>query len=292
MNETGSNGENPSVPEPSQTEYRVPQSEQLTESYGRIDDLRDRLAELKESNPHLWPNIFKKQKIAWTTETNAIEGSSLSFSDTMFFLEEGLTVEGKPLKDFLDARNHAEAIDLLYSRLDDEQPITPGFLKEFNALLLTGVDHTPAIDAMGRPVQKPATPGEFKNQPNNVLLPDGSMKTYIDPIHVSTEIEKLCTWINEDDVHPITKAALTHYNFVTIHPFDDGNGRGARILMNLILIKAGYPPTIISNADRAGYLDALRAGQARGGTGQFVAFISQTLETTLKGMIDDFENGA
>ena len=288
---TGSNGEIPNVSEPSQTEYAIPQSEQLNESFARIDVLRNRLTELKDAHSHLWPNIFKKQKIAWTTETNAIEGSSLSFSDTLFFLEQGLTVEGKPLKDFLDARNHAEAIDLLYQRLDDEQPITPGFLKEFNALLLSGVSHTPAIDAMGRPIQKPAHPGEYKTQPNNVILPDGSMKTYIDPIHVSTEIEKLCNWINADDVHPITKAALAHYIFVTIHPFDDGNGRGARILMNLILIKVGYPPTIISNADRTSYLDALRQGQAGQGTDQFVAFISQSLEATLKDMINDFENG-
>ena len=85
MNGSGSNGEKFKVAEPSQTEYAPPQSEQLSESYGRIDVLRDQLAELKEAYPHLWPNIFKKQKIAWTTETNAIEGSSLSFSDTLFF---------------------------------------------------------------------------------------------------------------------------------------------------------------------------------------------------------------
>lgn len=282
-------GEKATVSKTLETDYALPEEAHLAESYAHIDRLCARLDALKTEKPHLWPNIFKKQNIAWTTESNAIEGSTLTFSDTMFFLEEGLTVEGKPFKDFLDARNHADAIKVLYEQLDDNFPITPGFLKEFNALILSGVTHTPAVDPQGRPVQKPSRPGAFKQQPNSVILPDGSLKAYIDPLQVPGEIEKLCAWINADNVHAITKAALAHYNLVTIHPFDDGNGRGARILMNLILIKAGYPPAIIANADRAAYIEALRKGQASEGTDTFVTFVAKVLAATIDGMIKDFE---
>lgn len=292
MIEKPSNGEKTKMPTPPETDYIVPEQARLAEAYDRIDMLRKRLDDLKKANLPLWQTIFKKQKVSWTTESNAIEGSSLSFGDTLFFLEEGLTVEGKPFKDFLDARNHAEAIDLLYETITDERPITPSFLKEINALLLSGVTHTPAIDAKGRPVEKPAQPGAYKKLPNNVLLPNGTLKAYIDPIHVPAEIEQLCKWANENDVHPITKAALAHYNFVTIHPFDDGNGRGARILMNLILIKAGYPSAILLNSERATYLEALRAGQDGDGTLAFVTYITDTLEATLQSLIQDFETNS
>lgn len=289
MNENPSDEQERGIPQSPATDYQPVASERLTETYAHIDRLRERLDALKRAHPHLWPNIFKKQNVAWTAETNAIEGSSLSFSDTLFFLEEGLTVQGKPLKDFLDARNHSEAIDLLYQCIADERPMTPGFLKELNALLLAGVTHTSAIDLVGRPLRKPARPGQYKELPNNVLMPDGSLKAYIDPVHVAAEIDRLCAWIDADNLHPIAKAALAHYNFVTIHPFDDGNGRGARILMNLLLIKSGYPPAVINNSERAAYLDALRYGQAGGGVEPFVFFIAATLARTIDAMIADFE---
>ena len=138
---------------------------------------------------------------------------------------------------------------------------------------------TPAINEHGHRIEKPATPGEYKRLPNHVLQPDGSIHHYVEPIHVPAEMAALCQWIAEREgtLHPAIVAAVTHYNMVRIHPFDDGNGRGARILMNLILLRAGFVPTVIRNEDRAAYLTTLRQADA----GSFEPFAYFTLSALI-----------
>jgi Fic family protein len=131
---------------------------------------------------------FKRNCALVDLRFNALEGSTLTKGETYFFLREGLTVEGKPFKDFLDARNHAEAIDYLYQILKDERPMTPGLMKEFNKLLLSGITYTEAINEMGQRVQKPATPGEYKRLPNHVLQLTGQYR-YTEPLHVPAEMK-------------------------------------------------------------------------------------------------------
>ena len=244
----------------------------------------------KSDNPSLWPAIQKKLVVRWTSDSNAIEGSTLSFAETLFFLEEGLTVEGKPIKDFLDARNHADAIGYLMEVIQDKRPITTSLMKELNALLMKGVESTPAIDQQGRKMDKSAAPGEYKKLPNHVLQPDGTIHKYVDPIHVSDEMEELIDWINDQvgKRDPIIVAAIAHYNFVRIHPFDDGNGRGARILMNLVLMKEGLIPAVIEMKQRRFYINFLRKADS-GSLQEFIIFISWSLRSTLASIIDDFE---
>ena len=222
---------------------------EIQKSLFLIDSLK---AEIDKKRAYLkegWAAVQEKLRIDWTYDSNAIEGSSLTRGETIFFLQEGLTVEGKPFKDFLDARNHAEAIDWLYDIIKDRHLISQGLIKEMNALLLSGVQYTLAIGKDGQKIRKPANPGEYKKLPNHVLTMDGNIHFYTEPLHVYDEMDNLCRWINEniDKKHPVITAAIAHYNMVRIHPFDDGNGRGARILMNLILIKRGYPIAIIRN---------------------------------------------
>ena len=113
------------------------------------------------------------------------------FATTIFFLQEGRTAEGKPFQDYLDARNHAEAIDMLYGFLAEKRAVSESLIKTFNARLLHGVDYTPAIDQLGHRVEKIATPGEYKKHPNHVQCPDGSINCYVDPLQVGSEIQKL-----------------------------------------------------------------------------------------------------
>ena len=114
-------------------------------------------------------------------------------------MQEGLTVEGKPFKDFLDARNHAEAIDLLFDVVAQKRAISEGLIKEFNALLLAGMQSTPALNSQGQRVQKPATPGQYKSQPNHVLQQDGSIHHHIEPLQVPLEMEQLCDRVNRTE---------------------------------------------------------------------------------------------
>ena len=247
-----------------------------------IEEFNQLYRDVLANDPGLAEAVGKKLKIIWTADSNALEGSTLSRADTFFFLQEGLTVEGKPLKDFLDARNHAEAIDYLMEFITSQRPLTTGFLKEINALLLHGVESTPAIDMFGRRMRRTARPGQYKLQPNHVVQPDGSIHQYVDPLQVEGEMEELVEWINDQQGrrNPVIIAAIAHYNMVRIHPFDDGNGRGARILMNLILMKAGYLPATIRSERRRAYLDAIREAD-KGLLDEFIAFITGELAETM-----------
>ena len=262
-----------------------------------VERLRSRIDALKIACPDIWPTIQEKFRIFWTADSNAIEGSSLTRAETAFFLREGLTVEGKPLKEYLDARNHAEAIDHLEEIVRANRSITPSFLKELNALLLKGIEWTPAVNEHGKPVRKVARPGEYKSAPNHVLQLDGTIHYYFEPLQVPGAIEHLCSQIAEAETskspHPVIVAALSHYELVRIHPFDDGNGRGARLLMNLILMRSGYPPAVIPPEKRRAYLEAIRAAD-RGDHTIFCSFIADTLYATEKAIAHDLgimENG-
>lgn len=268
--------------------YRVDITPALQQSIEQTDVLKTEIDERRPLAPQLWETVQDKLKIGWTHHSNAIEGSTLSLGETHFFLQYGLTSKGKSLKEYLDARNHAEAIDLLREIVAQERPITEGLIKEINALLLHGVDTTPAINSLGQPVEKRAYPGQYKREPNHVLQPDGSIHSYTDPLQVVPEMEYLIGWINDHLAvdHPTVVAAVAHYNLVRIHPFDDGNGRGARILMNLILMKAGYAPAIIHREDRADYIEALvQANQ--GHLEPFVTFICEAVIQTQASILAD-----
>jgi Fic family protein len=268
--------------------YSVKETSSMRQLIDEIDAIQAKINSLRPLQGAIWSTIQEKLRIEWTYDSNALEGSTLTKGETYFFLREGLTVEGKPFKDFLDARNHAEAIDYLYQIIKDERQITPGLMKEFNRLLLSGITHTEAINEMGQRVQKPASPGEYKRLPNHVLQPDGTIHHYTDPLHVPAEMEELFRWIQESstDKHPVIISAVAHYNLVRIHPFDDGNGRGARILMNLILIKKHYAPAIIKMEQRRAYLETLGLAD-NGNLEPFAELVAHSLLNTQQIILRD-----
>ncbi len=238
----------------------------------------------------LWKTVEEKLLIEWTYNSNAIEGSTLTQGETLFFLKSGLTVEGKPFKDFIDAKNHTEAIEFLYDVVKNNREISTSLIKEFNAFLLSGIKSTPAINRNGNKTEKKATPGEYKKLPNHVLQHDGTIHKYVEPIQVASEMDMLCQWIkaNIGKTHPVIVASVVHYNMVRIHPFDDGNGRGARILMNLILIEKGFPPAIIKNENRRKYIEALSEAD-KGNLNKFTEFIAESCIDTQKSVLDNLK---
>ena len=137
-------------------------------------------------------------------------------------------------------------------------------------------------------VQKKATAGQYKTQPNHVLLPNGDIHYYVEPIQVQSQMEELLGWLstNMDSMHPIALAAILHYNLVRIHCFDDGNGRGARILMNLVLMKKGFFPAIIKTERKRKYLDTIQQAD-KGNISPFVGFIASELIETQEKVLSD-----
>ncbi len=259
---------------------------------GKADQLNTQITVLKENSASLWETILLKLKIDWTYNSNSIEGSTLSLGDTHFFLTEGLTIEGKPFRDFLDAKNHMEAIEYLYDIISDKREISEGVIKELNALILSGVNFTQAQDSSGNPIKKRATPGVYKTQPNHVLLPSGKIHQYVEPIQVQAQMQELVEWIDASakKIHPIVVASITHYNLVRIHAFDDGNGRGARILTNLILMKNHYFPVVIRSEKKREYLETLQRADS-GDISPFIEYVTRELVETLERVLVDLDIG-
>ncbi|MBI4449458.1 Fic family protein [Candidatus Uhrbacteria bacterium] len=230
--------------------------------------------------------LQEKLRLEWTYHSNALEGNSLTLGETAFYLREGLTSEGKPLVDFLEARNHAEAVDRLHSMVNRERPITESFIKELNALLHRGITERPAKGAGGQTFMRTIHPGEYKREPNHVLTLTGDIHRYVEPLRVHDEMERLIAMIgaNEEKVHAVELAARVHYEMVRIHPFDDCNGRGARLFMNLLLMRAGYPPIVIRTEERRRYLETLEAAD-RGDDAPFSLFIAEHVRDAIRAAI-------
>jgi len=257
--------------------YTLQETPSLNEQLKKAAALKAEIESCRPLAGNLWETIQEKLRLEWTYNSNAIEGNTLTESETFFFLREGITAEGKPFKDFMETKNHHDAISFLLEVTQGKRPISESLLKEINALLMRGIDHT--------------TTGQYKKHPNFTLQADlRTVHRYVEPLQVPGEMEQLCEWINQniESQHPVITSAIAHYNFVRIHPFDDGNGRGARILMNLILMKKAFPPAIIRNTDRRIYIETLNTAD-QGNLTPFVEFVTESLLETQTIMVDELK---
>lgn len=251
----------------------------------RIDNILKELKSGFKAMPELLPVLQDKLRIDWTYNSNAIEGNSLTLGETAFFLREGLTAEGKPLKDFLEARSHAEAIDGLFDVVSKKRKMSESLIKELHAVLMKGLDYIYVQGGYGKMVKKAIYPGKYKTLPNHVLTLSGKIHHYTEPIHVNDEMEDLLKWYHKSHtLHPVVKAGIFHFEFVKIHPFNDGNGRIARILMNLVLMQHGYPPCVIKYIHRRDYLTALEQADD-GNILPFLTFVLNELLYTVEVML-------
>lgn len=205
-------------------------------------------------------------KLEWTYNSNAIEGNTLTLKETKVVLE-GITIGGKTMIEHLETINHKEAIDFLEELIDDNKELTEFDIKNLHAIVLKGIDDENA--------------GRYRTE--NVII---SGATHIPPesIIVPELMEKLIYRYDEwkEKYHPIVVAALLHAEFVKIHPFIDGNGRTARLLMNFEVMKNGYPPIIIKTEERHKYYDALDEGALIGNYTEFVKMITKQAEEMIE----------
>ena len=229
-------------------ENRIPDIDRLQQEINAYRPLSDRvLAQLK---------AYYRIGLSYTS--NALEGNSLTESETKLVIEEGLTVGGKPLKDHFEALGHSQAYDLLLS-LAHGSAISEDAACELHRLFYYRIDAAQA--------------GVYRTVP--VILTGSDVKLPA-PSQVSTRMRAWAEALSAQKTqwHPVEFAARLHADFVSIHPFIDGNGRTARLLMNLALLQAGLVIAIIPPVVRNGYLHALRAYD-RGDIVPFVNFVSQ-----------------
>ncbi|QIX60749.1 Fic family protein [Hymenobacter sp. BT18] len=253
-----------------------------------VDRLKAELDVLRPLSPEQEARVLQKFRLEWNYNSNAIEGNSLTLGETRSLLLHGLTASGKPMRDHLDIKGHNEAVLALEEFVRSEYPLTEQFIREMHQVLLGEAYRVSAQTADGQPTSKLIQPGQYKTSPNNVLTKTGEMFYFATVEETQAKMTDLVTWYREEEatptLHPVALAAEFHYRFVRIHPFDDGNGRMSRLLMNLILLRHGYPMTVIKNDDRNRYLAALSAADADEPE-PFLRFIIENVEASLRLMI-------
>ena len=208
-------------------------------------------------------NIDDWLKIELTYTSNAIEGNTLSRQETALVVEKGLTVEGKTLKEHQEAINHAEAWELVKRMAKTIKKITVNDILGIHQQILNKIDDQNA----GR-----FRSGSVRIAGSTVVLPNA--------LKVPDLVDELVKWLNSAIGNPGTIAAKVHYRLVSIHPFVDGNGRTARLLMNLILLQAGYPPAIIMKEERLKYLNSLEKAQLGGSSNDYFNLIYTAIDRT------------
>ncbi|WP_341760968.1 Fic family protein [Candidatus Tisiphia endosymbiont of Thecophora atra] len=217
--------------------------------YDLLDNKKKQLDRIRPLTSELVKNLEQWFKVELTYTSNAIEGNTLSRLETAVVIEKGLTVGGKSLVEHLEAKNHAQALDLIHEIQQKKIcEITENDILSIHALILKGIDDHNA--------------GCYRRVAVRI---SGSRVIMPNPVKVPNLMADFIAWLNSSkDMHPVQFAGEAHYRLVTIHPFSDGNGRTARLLMNLILIMAGYPPAIIRLQERLPYITSLETAQLGG----------------------------
>ena len=246
-----------------------------------IDRLKVELDSVRPLTESQVKNLKRLFDIDFTFNSTAIEGNTFTLQETRIVLLDGITVGGKTTREHLEIVNHKEAIDFIESiahkKLEDYRRTD---IMNIHYLVLKGIDSENA--------------GKFRSSPVYVRLKSGSIYTFPDPLKITDEMDGFFSWFfAPKDEHPVLVAAEAHTRFVSIHPFVDGNGRTARLLMNLILFHHGFTPAIIKVSQRAQYLDAIEEWQQNDNTEAFRILLANSvlesmeiyLETIKKGVI-------
>jgi len=201
-------------------------------------------------------------RVELTYSSNAIEGNTLTRQETALVVEKGLTVGGKSLTEHLEATNHAHALDWIKERLKRKpEQITEKDILHIHGIILKTIDDNNA--------------GCYRSVPVRI---SGSTVIMPNPLKVPSLMEEFCSWIKQKkDMHPAELASEVHYRLVTIHPFVDGNGRTARLIMNMILLMEGYPTAIIRKNDRLSYIASLEKAQLGGSKDDYLKLIAKAI---------------
>jgi Fic family protein len=250
--------------------------EALTEA----DRLRDEIESVRPIGAEQEARVLQKFRLEWNYHSNAIEGNSLTYGETKAFIMHGLTAKGKPFKDYLDIRGHDQVIDVLADIVRRREELTESAIRELHKILLVEPYQSDAITPAGISTTRRIEIGTYKTTPNHVQTSTGQTHFFANPEETPARMADLVHWYREErdrvDLHPIILAATFHHQFVSIHPFDDGNGRMARILMNLILMQSGYLPVVLKLDRKSEYFLALEKADV-GEIEDFVIFVAQAL---------------
>lgn len=243
-----------------------------------MDDLLKKITEKKKKLDGFRPfpraivrNLAEWFKVELTYTSNAIEGNTLTRKETALVVEEGLTVRGKTLIEHLEAINHADAMDFIQGLVGKKRKdIQKRDVLQIHALILKKIDDENA--------------GRYRNvavriRGADIILPN--------PLKVPELMEEFFVWLHDKNIdHPAMIAADAHLKLVSIHPFVDGNGRTARLLLSLLLMQTGYPPALVRKEDRDIYIDSIEKAQLTNQREDYYKVIYRAIDRSLDIYLD------
>lgn len=248
--------------------YDEGQCDLLDSTEGRVREMRSH----GRLSPQALERIRRYFRIKNIYNSNAIEGNSLDIGETRQVVEIGLTLTGKSLKDQAEAKNLSAALGMLETLASTpEEPIRERDVRELHALVLRGIDDSNA--GTYRTAEVEISGSEYKpSRPESIAPQMEELGKWLETASVPTDAQALSG---------LLIATAAHAWFVTIHPFIDGNGRVGRLLMNLLLMRYGYPIAIITKDDRLRYYDALEQSQTSDLSG-LISLVSECVEESLE----------
>ncbi len=250
--------------------------------------LKAELDEMRPLDAEAEDRIMQKFRLDWNYHSNKLEGNSLTSGETNALLLFGITAPGKPLNDHFKVTGHNDAVNWVLDLVKSEIDLSEDFLCELHSILLKEAKFKDAITLSGEHTKRRIEIGKYKSEPNHVVTVTGETFYFASPEETPAKMEELLRSFDDErsktELDPIILATLFHYKFLRIHPFDDGNGRVARILMNFILMKFGYPPIVIKTEDKENYYAVLRLADA-GDMEPFIEYIAENLVHSLEVML-------
>lgn len=230
--------------------------------FAKLDALKAKLDEYRPLDKAVTANLHEELVLQWTYHSNAIEGNTLTLKETKVALE-GITIGGKTLREHFEAINHRDAILMVEELVEKQQPLDEWAIKNLHQLVLKNIDTENA--------------GRYRDV--NVLI-SGAEHRPPNALQVPEQMAAFSAWCSNHalQLHPVERAARIHGEFVKIHPFVDGNGRTSRLLMNLELMKAGFPATVIEVAQRLDYYQALDHAHCGSDYTDFINLLAKAVE--------------
>lgn len=234
--------------------------------FNKLDKLKQKLDSFRPLLQEIVENLHEDLVLRWTYNSNAIEGNTLTLKETRVALE-GITIGGKTIREHFEVINHKEAIFFVEELVKKKEPLSEWDIKSIHQLILKNINDKNA--------------GIYRSI--NVVI---SGANHVPPnfLQVQAKMSELIRWyMNEGrQLHSVERAARVHADFVKIHPFVDGNGRTSRLLMNLELMKDGFPPVVLPVEKRLDYYEALDLAHTKGDYSYFLVLIIDAVAKSFK----------
>ena len=250
----------------------------IEDKLSEIDMLRQKLDSFRPFDKELLSYLNTYLDAELTYNSNAIEGSTLSFNDTKFILNDGYIPKGHNVQEILEVINHRDALRYVET-LAEKSPyiISEAELLNLHREILKGINNHYA--------------GKYRNDAVYIRTGSGKIQHFPEWQEVPEQVIKLLQWLRDHETHyhPVILASELHYRFVSIHPFIDGNGRTSRLLMNLILLQNGYPMANIKMDNRPAYMEAIEYARENKDMAKFYLVIIEALKEMLELNIETFE---